>query len=92
MCEHIAANPWILDMENEDPEETMPVFTEQAAIAANALGINYEPAMQDAGFDNGFEARHVPAFRSVAGDPDAAPLCPASVYLFCSPWSARASD
>lgn len=94
MCEYIAANPWISEMENEDPEETMPAFTELAAVAADAKGISYDPAMQDAGFDNGFDARLVLAFNQVADVPEdgAVPLFPGGVLLFHSPWSTRASD
>lgn len=63
-----------------------------AAIIIEALGIPYDPALLDAGFESEIDARKTLAFKEII-DKDS--ICPnpanPRLHLFGSPWSAKAS-
>lgn len=89
ICQYVAANP--LAEENRKAAR-LEAYSQVAAIISEALGVPYDPSLQDAGFDSGIDGRNIVAFKYVIDDDG---LCPhawgPSVYMFSSPWSASAS-
>ena len=87
-------------------EERMEAYADVWVIVADALGIPYEPALQDAGFESRFDSRKVTAFKYTLHPGDRGGLCPVPASgpssmpcsgssggcdLFSSPWSGAAS-
>lgn len=89
VCDYIAANPV---PEGIQVGPRMEAYVQVAAVISEAMGIPYDPALEDAGFDSEIEGRNVAAFGYVIEEDG---LCPEfstfNFHLFSSPWSLRAS-
>jgi len=82
----------------------MEAFSEVSVIVCEAMGMPYDPALQDAGFESELDARAVIAFKYTLEPGSDGGLCPvpssgpgsmpcsvSGCQLFGSPWSAAAS-
>jgi len=103
ICEYFGAHPLPVHSNATTPER-MEAYSNAAVIIAEGLGVPYDPALQDAGFEDGIDARNVTAFKYTlepGGDgglcpvptsgPGSMPCAVAGCRLFGSPWSAAAS-
>jgi hypothetical protein len=103
ICEYFGAHP-LPAHSNATTPERMEANSNAAVIIAEGLGVPYDPALQDAGFEDGIDARNVMAFKYTlepAGDgglcpvptsgPGSMPCSVSGCQLFGSPWSAAAS-
>jgi hypothetical protein len=102
VCEHLAADPTAVLR-----QPTMESWAEVAAIITERLGLPYDPALLDAGYESGHDSSLVTAFsntgnNSLRGDRHRLPgaLCPEFDpandqnvgRMFKSPWSIAAAD
>jgi hypothetical protein len=89
VCEQIAADPTVISA-----RATMESYAEVATIIAEGLGLPYDPAFLDRGFESSDDSSLVSAFAHTGNRKSRGALCPQSVggKMFYSPWSVAAAD
>lgn len=105
ICEYFATHPLAVHS-SVSKQERMEAYIDVSVIVAGALGVPYDPALEDAGFESRADARKVMAFKYTLEPADNGGLCPVPATgpgsmpcagssggcdIFASPWRAAAS-
>lgn len=105
ICEYFAAHPLAVHS-SVSKQERMEAYIDVSVIVADALGLPYDPTLEDAGFESRADARKVMAFKYTLEPADNGGLCPVPATgpgsmpcagssggcdIFASPWRAAAS-
>jgi hypothetical protein len=95
VCEQIAVDPTVLSS-----QKTLESYAEVAAIITERMGLPYDPALLDAGYESSRDSSLVDAFAHAGNLGSSGALCPefdpspnvTSGKMFRGPWSVAAAD